>query len=403
VKKKILFVDDEPQILEGLQRLLRDHVGAWDMTFVTSTPEAMSILLQEPHDVAVLDVNMPGKGGLNLLAKIKSSAETRNVEVLMLTGLKDEDLKRRALDLGASDLLTKPANKQDLIARLNSALRVRSFRDKLEAQNQLLAAQLSRAQKMERVGKLATGAGPNLSGTLSAIVKHGQLLGQTVKDGAGAQEHIARIGSAGKRAKDLVEQILRLSEEATGAREQCDLGQIVEECLVLLRPAIPPGISIAWDSPQTTWFVEADPMQVSQVVMSLCLSACYAMEAGGSLAISLTEAKLDRDGLAADRQLNPGWYVRLNVSDTGEGMDEASRARLFDQPSSTTKGERGRRPGFSVVHRIVRDHGGLITVESIPGEGTTFSIYLPFDDQESEKRPKEKATTHVGQDAGPLC
>jgi signal transduction histidine kinase len=395
VKKKILFVDDEPHVLEGLKRLLHGHAGAWDMTFATSTPEAMSILLQESHDVAVLDVNMPGKGGLNLLARIKSSAETRDVEVLMLTGLKDEDLKRRALDLGASDLLTKPANKQDLIARLNSALRVRSFREKLEAQNQLLNEQLSRARKLERVGMLAAGAAHNLNSVFSAIVEHGQLLAQSMKDDAGAQEHIARIGSASTRARDLVQQIMRLSEEATGAREQCDLGQIVEECLALLRPAIPPGISIAWDGPQTTWFVKADPMQMHQVVMNLCLSACQAMEAGGTLAISLTEAKLDGHGLAADRQLTPGWYVRFDVSDTAGVVDEETRVQVFDQPSSTTKGECGGPVGLSVVHRIVRDHGGLITVESVPGEGNTFSMHLPFADQESERSSKEKTTTHV--------
>lgn len=403
MKKKILFVDDEPRVLDGLKRLLRGHAGAWDMTFVTTTPEAMSILLREPHDVAVLDVKMPGKGGLNLLARIKTTAETRDVEVLMLTGLKDEDLKRRALDLGASDVLNKPANKQDLIARLNSALRVKSSRDELEAQNRLLKEQLSRAQKMERVGKLAAGTAHNLNSVLSAIVEHGQLLGQGMKDDAGAREHIARIGSASTRAKDIVQQIMRLSEDATGAREQCDLGQIVEECLALLRPAISPEIDIAREGPQTTWSVKADPMRMHQVVMNLCLSACHAMEAGGTLAISLTETKLDSDGLAADRQLNPGWYVRLDVSDTGEAVDEEPRAWVFDQPSSTTKAGRGRRLGLSVVDQIVRDHGGLITVGSGPGEGTTFSIYLPFDDQESERRPKEKATTHVRQDTGPLC
>ena len=395
MKKKILFVDDEPLVLEGLKRLLRGYADAWDMTFVTGAPEAMSILRREPHDVAVLDVEMPGKGGLNLLARIKSSAETRNVEVLMLTGLEDEDLKRRALDLGALDLLKKPANRQDLIARLNSALRVGSFRAELEAQNQMLNEQLSQTQKMERVGKLAAGVAHNLNSVLSTIVEHGQLLGQSMKDDIGVQEHIARIGSAGTRARDLVQQIMRLSEDATDVREQCDLGQIVGECLALLRPVIPPEIDIAREGSQLTRSVRANPVQMHQVVMSLCLSACQAMEAGGTLAISLTETRLDRGWLAADRQLTPGWYVRLDVSDTGEAVDEEPHAWVFDQPSSTTKGACGKRLGLTVVCQIVKDHDGLITVKSVSGKGNTFSAYLPLADQESGRSSIGKAATHV--------
>ena len=130
-KRAILFVDDEPKVLRGVRRMLRDQVQAWDMAFVSSASEAMERLALKRHDVAVLDVKMPDRDGLELLAEIKAEPRTRDVEVIMLTGLQDQNLKRRALDLGAADLLNKPVLKEDLVARLNSALRAKSYRDEL--------------------------------------------------------------------------------------------------------------------------------------------------------------------------------------------------------------------------------------------------------------------------------
>jgi len=125
MKRRILFVDDEPKVLQGLQRTLRDQTDEWDITFASSATEATERIAQSGYNAALLDVKMPGKNGLELLAEIKADARTRDMEVVRLTGMRDQSLKRRALDLGAADLVNKPVLKEDLVARLNNVLRMR--------------------------------------------------------------------------------------------------------------------------------------------------------------------------------------------------------------------------------------------------------------------------------------
>ncbi|MGB2987639.1 MAG: response regulator, partial [Phycisphaerae bacterium] len=138
MKKRILFVDDEPNVLEGLRRMLRAQSARWDMRFVSSADEALDQIRQTWPDVLVSDVMMPGKDGFALLTELRESGRTKDMPVIMLTGVNAADVKRRALTLGATDLLNKPVEAEDLIARLQSVLRLKSYQDELKAQNEIL-------------------------------------------------------------------------------------------------------------------------------------------------------------------------------------------------------------------------------------------------------------------------
>jgi putative two-component system response regulator len=150
MKRRILFVDDEPHVLEGLRRMLHAHRLQWDMTFVGSTEEALNQICGGIPDVIVSDVAMPGKDGFELLTELRSSEDTKDVPVVMLTGARDDGLKRKALTLGATDLLNKPVNREDLVARLQSVLRLKSYQDELKGQNELLEQRVD-----ERTAELA--------------------------------------------------------------------------------------------------------------------------------------------------------------------------------------------------------------------------------------------------------
>ncbi|MBU0719276.1 MAG: response regulator [Planctomycetes bacterium] len=150
MKKRILFVDDEPNVLEGLRRMLRGHRGRWDMSFVCTADEALDQIRQTPPDVVVSDVMMPGKDGFALLTELRESGHAKDIPVVMLTGVDAADVKRRALTLGATDLLNKPVEAEDLIARLQSVLRLKSYQDELKAQNEILDRRVQ-----ERTAELA--------------------------------------------------------------------------------------------------------------------------------------------------------------------------------------------------------------------------------------------------------
>ncbi len=138
MKRRILFVDDEPNFLDGLRRMLSRQRLVWDMHFANGVDEAENKMREMDFDAVVSDVMMPLRDGFSLLASIRETERTRDVPVIMLTGLKERDLKRRALEMGATDLLNKPVEQEDLTVRLESVLRLKSYQDEIKAQNALL-------------------------------------------------------------------------------------------------------------------------------------------------------------------------------------------------------------------------------------------------------------------------
>lgn len=138
MKKHILFVDDEQPVLDALRRLLHSHRRIWDITCVDCPKAAWALLMESPFDVVVSDITMPGMSGLELLERIQQTTHLKDLPVIMLTGLSTRELKRQALSLGAADLLNKPVEPEDLVARLRSVLRLKSYQDELKAHNAIL-------------------------------------------------------------------------------------------------------------------------------------------------------------------------------------------------------------------------------------------------------------------------
>jgi len=378
MKRKILLVDDEPSVLQGLKRMLRSEMGLWDLSFATSADEAWALLSTENFDTAVLDVKMPGKGGLELLSDIKSDPHTSDVETIVLTGLEDQDLKRRALDLGAADLLSKPVLKEDFIARINNALRTKSYRDELQNQNVELERQLLQSQKMEIIGMLAAGVAHDLNNMLSAIMLNTDLTSLLLTEDSEAKQSLNRVNIAGERAKKIVGQISKFSKRTKPSNQQCDLGSVINECIELLRSSLSKNVKIEWDDPEINCIIGVDETQIYQVLMNLGINAGHAMKDGGVLTFSLMKTELSPNSIPDDEVLDPGPFWKLEVSDTGDGMDQTTLRRIFEPLFTTKESSGGTGIGLAVVHRIVKGHGGFITVESEEGAGTIFSVYLPY-------------------------
>ncbi|MCX7427910.1 MAG: response regulator [Planctomycetia bacterium] len=138
MKKRILFVDDDQRVLDALRRTLHSQRDLWEVTCVACPKAAWEMVLETPFDAVVADVQMPGMSGLELLARIRATPRTRDVPVIVLTGLAARELKRQALNLGAADLLSKPVEPEDLVARLRNVLRLKDYEDALRTQNEVL-------------------------------------------------------------------------------------------------------------------------------------------------------------------------------------------------------------------------------------------------------------------------
>jgi PAS domain S-box-containing protein len=241
-----------------------------------------------------------------------------------------------------------------------------------------LEGQLHQAQKMEAIGTLAGGIAHDFNNILTPVLGYSEIIAEGLPADSPLIEPAREVVTAGKRARDLVKQILAFSRQAEQEHIPIQIHLMVREALKLLRSSLPTTIEIRQEIDSHCGMVLADPTMIHQVVMNLCTNAYHAMrETGGVLAVSLKEMEIEADDYITELHLKPGPYLRLEVSDTGCGMTPQVVERIFE-PYFTTKvkGE-GTGLGLSMVHGIVTSLGGHITVYSEPGKGTTFHVYLP--------------------------
>jgi PAS domain S-box-containing protein len=241
-----------------------------------------------------------------------------------------------------------------------------------------MEARVRQSQKMEAIGTLAGGVAHDFNNILSVIIGYTEMAVDGLGSNRLAREDLEQALNAARRAKDLVHQILVFSRQREQERKPLELHQVVREGMHLVRASLPTTIEIRQDVDTRSGLVLADATQLHQVLMNLCANAEHAMrERGGVLEVALRAVVLDAQFTAARPPLEPGRHLRLRVRDTGHGMTPEVRERIFDPFYTTKAGGEGTGMGLAVVHGIVAAHGGAVTVESAPGQGATFEIYLP--------------------------
>jgi len=247
-----------------------------------------------------------------------------------------------------------------------------------------LEAQLQQSQKMKAIGTLAGGIAHDFNNILAAIMGFTELALNNAEKKTSLHDSLQQVMTAGKRAKDLVQQILTFSRQSEHDLKPVYVKFIAKETLKLLRASLPATVEIRQNI-QNDSVVMADPTQIHQILMNLYTNAGHAMqENGGTLDVNLTDVELDSDFTAKHPGLKPGPYLKLTVSDTGHGIPPEVWDRIFDPFFTTKEKEEGTGMGLAVVHGIVKNHGGTISVYSEPGKGTTFNVFLPVIEKKLE-------------------
>jgi PAS domain S-box-containing protein len=259
-----------------------------------------------------------------------------------------------------------------------------------------IQAQLIQAQKMEAIGTLAAGIAHDFNNILGAIIGFADLALFEAPPDSRPRRHMQNVLDAGNRARELVAQILSFSSHTQESPQRIEVDNLVMEVVRFIRAVSPSNIEVRHQPAAGIRPVMAVPTQIHQVVMNLCTNAAQSMsEQGGIVEVKLSNATVDSDFAALHKDLEPGPYVRLTVSDTGAGMPGEILSRVFE-PYYTTKGKgKGTGLGLAIVHRIVRNHGGVIEVESEEGKGSSFVVYLPAIDK-GALAPKMPLQTQVG-------
>jgi PAS domain S-box-containing protein len=380
VRRDVTAHRESDQALKASEEKYRELFEESRDTIFISTPEGRLIDIN-PAGVKLLGYSSK-KELLNVSVEsdLYSDPEKRDQVVEMLHehgGCRDFELRLKRKN-GSEIVVLETAS----VVR-NSEDRVVAFRGVLRdvSRQRQLEEQLQGAQRMEAVGRLAGGVAHDFNNLLTVINGRSDMLATLVEPDSNLMREIDEIKQAGQRAVALTRQLLLLSRRQVGSPQALCLNRVIGAVENLLRRSIGEQIELVTNLDSDLPSVLADESQIEQVLLNLALNARDAMATGGTLTLETTKVLVDESSAAQSLALDEGPYVLLRVRDTGDGIDPLIRGKLFEPFVTTKESSRGTGLGLSTVYGVVKQCKGQIRVESQPGRGASFEIYLPAVDQ----------------------
>jgi len=398
---RILQVEDDPLDAELIQAELEADGINYEVRLVDDEAAYTACLEEFEPDIVLSDLSLPGFSGQRALELLRGRHE--DLPFIYVSATLGEEAAVEALRNGATDYILKQ-NPTRLASAVRRALaEAEAVRAKRRAE-----AELIRAQRFESLAMLAGGLSHDLRNLLQPLLLAGDRL-QDYQD----DPRLARLGSlvrdCGRRGLQMVESMLSFARGARRA-EQVRLGALMDALGLLLRGSVPRAVKMDVEVGDRELTFEGNHTELQQALLNLCLNAIQAMPEGGHLRIAAAECELDEDFFLPGEPPHPGPYLCLVVADTGHGMPPHVREHLFE-PFFTTK-ESGTGLGLLSCKRIVASHGGVMRLDSEPGKGTAFQLYIPLDEPAVEMAAQEQENESllgeaervlvVVEEAGPL-
>ncbi|MEW6220388.1 MAG: GAF domain-containing protein [Thermodesulfobacteriota bacterium] len=350
----IFMTDAETGVIMDINRKAAELIGL-----------SPALLVGQPQRQLHPPPVRPAFDGLCRRAVATGRAEAQSLAMIVKEG--------RMIPVDVSASVTEVAGRRII----QSIYRDMSARHEAERDKEHIQAQLLQAQKMEAIGTLAGGVAHDFNNILTAIIGYSGLLLHRLPAGDPLRQEVVSIRTAGERGAALTRRLLAFSRKQATSKAVCDLNLLVEGVSGMLRRLIGEDIELATRCDAERPHILADAGQIEQILMNLAVNARDAMPRGGHLSLRTANVAVDRLQAARLPKARPGSFVTLEVRDTGIGMDPETIAHIFE-PFFTTKGiGDGTGLGLAVVYGIVEGHEGWIEVESLPQEGTVFTVFLP--------------------------
>lgn len=367
---RILLIDDEQDILDVVRLALTD--AGYAVATALDGETGLQLCDRNPPHIVITDVRMPGKDGIEVLAAVKRRHP--QVEVIVATAFAEMKLAIQALQLDASDFITKPIAADALMVAVERA------KQRIVTRQQQLAhqAHILHQDKMMSLGRLAASVAHEINNPLSGVLNYVRLMSRIVSDQSALMAQASKfksyldiVGKEVQRCTRIVSNLLTFARPSAVAFKPVDIRALIDQCLVLSGHRLQLGnIDVAVEIDEALPMVQGDANQLQQCLINLVFNAIDAMPDGGRVEITA--------GLSPDRKI-----AAITVSDNGCGIAGEHLAHIFD-PFFTTKQEgKGTGLGLSTTYGIIEKHKGTIDVRSRPGRGATFTIKLPI----SQKGP----------------
>ena len=380
---RALIVEDSEEDCVLLLRALRQ--GGYDVSHkrVDTAEELRKTLDERQWDCVISDFSMPGFSGISALKIVRD--KDPDVPFIFVSGTIGEDIAVDAMRGGAQDYVLKGN-----LARLLPAIHRELADAKIRREHRRSEQKLRQLEKFEAIGQLAGGIAHDFNNVIGAIMGWAELGEEEVAAGTRAHSFFTQIREQSERAGRLTQQLLAYARRQVLTPCNINLNDIVGEAMALLQPLIGAQIEIKTLPGFDLCTTKADPAQVEQVLLNLCLNARDAMAKGGRLLIETRNADLDEEYCRRIGSLTPGRYVSLSVSDEGAGMDAATMEKIFEPFFTTKEKGKGTGLGLATVFGIVKQHLGHIDVYSEVGKGSIFRVYLPAIEGSAEARPENQ-------------
>ena len=364
---RILLVEDSELDAELVLDQLRDDGLAVEWMRVDDEAAFNDALAAFAPDIVISDLSMPEFSGYDALAIARAKAP--RIPFLFVSGTMGEEAAIEALRGGATDYVLK-----DKLARLASAVRRALAETEEKRARDAAEAELLRVQRYESLALLASGLSHDLRNVLQPIAMGVAMLHED------PNEEIRRVGKlieeSTRRGLDIVASMLSFARGSRAAVHRVSIASLIDGLAMLLRGSLARNVDFVVDAQDRALEIEGNATELQQCLLNLCLNGAQAMPDGGTLRVATRTLQLDQAFFEQDEAARPGPFLCIAISDSGIGMSREMRERLF-KPFFTTK-EKGTGLGLLSCQRIVANHGGVLRVDSTPGKGSTFSLYLPM-------------------------
>lgn len=371
---RILIIEDCPDDTELLLWDLRSAGYHPDFKVVDNRDDLLKALQEEDWQVIVSDYQLKGFCGIDALKIVLETG--KDIPFIILSGVIDEEVAVEAMKAGARDYIMKDRTAR-LFPAIERELREAGERRRLKHAEALNEKHLRYTQKMEAMENLSSGLAHEFNTILMTIMGYGDIMSQKMAQDDPLREYLSKILSAADRGSLLTRRMLVYCSKHESHPHVVNLSQLVDGLSPAIEKTCGKRITLVKELTDNGVETALDSSQMEQILTNLALNACDAMPEGGTVAVKTCRCTLDNQFIQDHGFGAPGEYALLSFSDTGKGMDGATREKAFEPFFTTKEVGKGTGLGLALVYGIVKQHGGYITIASAEGDGTTVNIYLP--------------------------